>query len=137
MTQTTEPESEPKWLAVSVVQAIHNRALVEFGGAAGVRDEGLLESVLARPKRLYHYGAGVTFYHLAASYCLGIVRNQPFIDGNKRTGFIAARVFLLLNGIDFAPAQGEPARVIRALAAGEMTEPELVEWCERNSTPAL
>ncbi len=124
---------EPRWLTLRMVKAIHDRMLAEFGGLSGVRDEGLLESALARPQHLFHYGGEVSLFQLAGSYCYGIVRNHPFIDGNKRTGFVVARVFLLINGVSFSPAQGEPAHVIKALAAGEIGEGELVRWFEDNS----
>ncbi len=131
MTEGT-PE-EPRWLTIRAVKVIHDRVLEEFGGLSGVRDEGLLESALGRPQNLFHYGEKVSLFQLAASHCYGIVRNHPFIDGNKRTGFVVARVFLQLNGVRFSPAQGEPARIIRALAAGEIDEAELASWFEDNS----
>ena len=124
---------EPRWLTIRAVKVIHDRVLEEFGGLSGVRDEGLLESALGRPQNLFHYGEKVSLFQLAASHCYGIVRNHPFIDGNKRTGFVVARVFLRLNGVRFSPAQGEPARIIRALAAGEIDEAELVRWFEDSS----
>ena len=124
---------EPRWLTIRAVKVIHDRVLEEFGGLSGVRDEGLLESALARPQNLFHYGEKVSLFQLAASYCYGIVRNHPFIDGNKRTGFVVARVFLRLNGVRFSPAQGEPTRMIRALAAGEIEEAELASWFEDHS----
>ncbi len=124
---------EPRWLTIRVVKVIHDRVLEEFGGLSGVRDEGLLESALGRPQNLFHYGKKVSLFQLAASHCSGIVRNHPFIDGNKRTGFVVARVFLRLNGVRFSPAQGEPTRIIRALAAGEIDEAELVRWFEDSS----
>ncbi len=124
---------EPRWLTIRVVKVIHDRMLAEFGGLSGVRDEGLLESALGRPQNLFHYGEKVSLFQLAASYCYGIVRNHPFIDGNKRTGFVVARVFLQFNGVRFSPAQGEPTRMIRALAAGEIEEAKLVPWFEDNS----
>ncbi len=124
---------EPRWLTLRIVKVIHDRMLEEFGGLSGVRDEGLLESALGRPQNLFHYGEEVSLFQLAASYCYGIVRNHPFIDGNKRTGFVVARVFLRLNGVRFSPAQGEPTRIIRALAAGEIDEAELVRWFEDSS----
>ena len=108
-------------------------------GAGGIRRAvrrarwGLLESALGRPQNLFHYGEKVSLCQLAASHCYGIVRNHPFIDGNKRTGFVMARVFLQLNGVRFSPAQGEPARIIRALAASEIDEAELVRWFEDHS----
>ena len=129
--------AEPRWITTRIARAIHGRMLAEFGGLSGVRDEGLMESALARPQNLFYYGEEVSLFQLAASYCYGIVRNHPFIDGNKRTGFVIARVFLQLNGIAFSPAQGEPTRMIRALAAGEIGETELTRWFEHNSTSDL
>ena len=95
---------EPRWLTIRAVKVIHDRVLEEFGGLSGVRDEGLLESALGRPQNLFHYGEKVSLFQLAASHCYGIVRNHPFIDGNKRTGFVVARVFLRLNGVRFSPS---------------------------------
>lgn len=127
---TAGTPAEPRWITTRMAKAIHDRMLAEFGGLSGVRDEGLLESALARPQNLLQYGEEASLFQLAASYCYGIVRNHPFIDGNKRTGFVVARVFLKLKGIEFTPAQGEPTRMIRALAAGEIGEAELARWFE-------
>ena len=131
---TSSISAEPRWITTRIAKAIHERMLAEFGGLSGTRDAGLLESALARPQNLSHYGEEVGLFQLAASYSYGIVRNHPFIDGNKRTGFVVARVFLLLNGARFSPDQGEPTQMIRALAAGEIAEAELTRWFEDNST---
>ncbi len=126
---------EPKWLTVQLVQAIHSQAVAEFGGSHGVRDMGLLESALDRPRNLYAYGDDPILFDLAAAYCTGIVKNHPFIDGNKRTGDLSARAFLFRNGYLFEPDEGDEVNIIVALAAGEIEEDVLAQWMSENSTP--
>ncbi len=123
----------PRWLGVAMLRAMHNEALAAFGGAAGVRDAGLLQSALDRPRNLYAYGDDPSVFDLAAAYCAGIIQNHPFVDGNKRTGVLAAAVFLDLNGYDFRPDEAEAYRIIMALAAGEQDAPELAAWLADNS----
>lgn len=103
-----------------------------FGGGNGLRDEGLLESALARPRNLQAY-TGATVPEMAASLTFGIVMNHPFIDGNKRTGFLAGFVLLCLNGWDMQVAEQEVVVMILSLAAGEIDEEQLAEWFTRNS----
>ncbi|OGL64240.1 MAG: hypothetical protein A3J27_02610 [Candidatus Tectomicrobia bacterium RIFCSPLOWO2_12_FULL_69_37] len=119
---------EPEWLAVREVLALHEGGLAEFGGSAGVRDQGLLESAIQRPRQLYHYGENPTLFDMAASLCMGLVKNHPFVDGNKRTAFLSAAAFLDLNGWDFAPVPGTPTTIIRAAAAGGADEALLARW---------
>ncbi len=126
---------EPKWLTAQLVQAIHTQAVAEFGGSHGVRDMGLLESALDRPRNLYAYGDDPTLFDLAAAYCTGIVKNHPFIDGNKRTGDLTARAFLIRNGYLFEPDEIDEVNMIVALAAGEIEEDVLARWISENSTP--
>ncbi len=126
---------EPKWLTAQLVQAIHSQAVAEFGGSHGVRDMGLLESALDRPRNLYAYGDDPTLFDLAAAYCTGIVKNHPFIDGNKRTGDLTARAFLFRNGSLFEPVEIDEVNMIVALAAGEIEEDDLARWISENSTP--
>ncbi len=126
---------EPKWLTVQLVQAIHSLAVAEFGGSHGVRDMGLLESALDRPRNLYADGDDPTLFDLAAAYCTGIVKNHPFIDGNKRTGDLSARAFLFRNGYLFEPDEADEVNMIVALAAGEIEEDTLARWISENSTP--
>jgi death-on-curing protein len=126
---------EPKWLTARLVQAIHSQAVADFGGSHGVRDMGLLESALDRPRNLYAYGDDPTLFDLAAAYCAGIVKNHPFIDGNKRTGDLAARAFLFRNGYLFEPDEADEVNMIVALAAGEIEEDVLARWISENSTP--
>ena len=126
---------EPKWLTAQLVQAIHTQAVAEFGGSHGVRDMGLLESALDRPRNLYAYGDEPTLFDLAAAYCTGIVKNHPFIDGNKRTGDLTARAFLFRNEYLFEPDETDEVNIIVALAAGEIEEDALARWISDNSTP--
>ncbi len=126
---------DPKWLTVQLVQAIHSQAVAESGGSHGVRDMGLFESALDRPRNLYAYGDDPTLFDLAAAYCTGIVKNHPFIDGNKRTGDLSARAFLFRNGYLFEPDEADEVNMIVALAAGEIEEDTLARWISENSTP--
>ena len=104
------------------------------GGGSGIRDQGLLESALARPLNLYEY-ENPTIFELAASYTSGIVKNHPFIDGNKRTGFLAGAAFLELNGYQFTASEPETTQMILSLSAGRLTEAELAEWLDNTSHP--
>ena len=119
--------AEPVWLETEIALVIHDRQLAEHGGAAGLRDLGALESALGRPRNRWAYGEEDLFA-LAAAYGFGIARNHPFADGNKRTAWVIARLFLALNGmtIEFEPQ--EAIRIVLALAAGELTEDELADW---------
>ena len=126
---------EPDWITEQEVLAIHNRQLTEHGGAAGLRDLGLLESALARPHQLFAYGDPDTF-DLAAAYTAGIVRNHPFVDGNKRTGFVVGILFLELNGYRFIASEADATQAVLALAAGEMNEETFTVWLRDNSEAA-
>lgn len=123
-----------RWLTHRVATTIHLRQLQRHGGGYGIRDEGLLESALARPQNLAAYGEPAVF-ELAAGYAFGIARNHPFIDGNKRTAFVASVTFLRMNGQQFNAEQAEAAVVFLRLAAGELSEAELAEWFRRNANP--
>ncbi len=126
--------SEPVWLPRAVVIATHEQLLSRFGGLSGIRDEGLLESALARPRQLRAYGSPDIF-QMAASYAHGIVKNHPFLDGNKRIGFMAAYIFLGANGQTFSAPEEEVVLQTLALAAGECSENEYAEWLERSCAP--
>jgi death-on-curing protein len=125
--------AEPAWLTLDMVLAIHDEQLAVFGGGTGMRDLGLLESALARPRNRYHYDPDCGVFGLAAAYGFGIVCNHPFVDGNKRTGLLAMNAFLDLNGRRFDPEQTDGVRTILALAAGEVEEEVLARWIEKNS----
>lgn len=113
--------------------AAHDQSLAQFGGGAGLRDEAMLDSALGKPLNLFAYGEP-SLFDLAASYGYGIVKNHPFIDGNKRTGFIVAVVFLELNGYSFRASEVDAALQTLALAAGEVSEAEYSDWLKLNSS---
>ncbi len=123
---------KPVWVLREVVFMLHEQSLAQFGGSAGIRDEGLLDSALGKPENLFACSKPTTF-DLAASYAFGLVKNHPFIDGNKRTGFVTAVVFLELNGYRFQASEVDAAVRTLALAAGEMTEPAYAAWLKANS----
>lgn len=126
--------TDPVWVKIEVVHAIHNALLAEHGGAAGVRDEALLASALARPQNLLAY-EDPSLFDLAASYIFGIVRNHPFVDGNKRTGLMVGYTFLHRNGYELNAPEPEAVVMIRDVAAGELGEPELAAWIGANVEP--
>ena len=126
---------EPKWLRKEMVLGLHAMAVAKFGGSPGLRDEGLLESALDRPRNLFAYGDAPSVFELAAAYCSGIVKNHPFIDGNKRAGDLAVRAFLRLNGYLYEPEEAEEVVMIVALAAGEIDEDALAAWITENAAP--
>jgi death-on-curing protein len=117
-----------RWLLKQAVLAIHTEQLAEHGGVSGLRDEGLLESALARPQNLATYGGETDPAALAAAYAWGILRNHPFVDGNKRTAFVCAATFLLLNGTPLDAGEAEVVAVFLQAAAGEIREGQLAEW---------
>jgi len=119
--------TEIVWLTVELVIAFHDEQLRIFGGPAGIRDEGMLESALGRPMNKYAYEA-VDMADLAAAYAFGIARNHPFVDGNKRAALLSLITFLGLNDIDFSVPEAEAAVAIQSLAAGTLSEAELALW---------
>jgi death-on-curing protein len=119
--------TEPVWLSPELVIAIHDEQLAEFGGASGLRDAGALESAIARPLNQYHYGK-TELAALAAAYGFGLSRNHAFVDGNKRTAFLAIVTFLGLNDLEFVVPEPEAVVVMLALAAGEIDEAGLAKW---------
>ncbi|HYG10634.1 MAG TPA: type II toxin-antitoxin system death-on-curing family toxin [Pyrinomonadaceae bacterium] len=117
------------WVREDVVLAVHLRQLAEHGGDEGLRDEGLLQSALARPQNLLTYSdPPPDLAGLAAAYAYSIARNHPFIDGNKRMALIVARLFLLLNGTDLVATQEEKYSTFLALAAGQLSEGDVANW---------
>jgi len=116
------------WVLDDVVMAIHEAQLAEHGGAAGLRDQGLLASALARPHNLEAYGEDVDVSSLAASYAFGIARNHPFFDGNKRTAFVVMELFLDLNGWTLSAEDENCIAVMQSLAAGDLSEKALAAW---------
>jgi death on curing protein len=126
---------EPVWILREAVLAVQEELLAQFGGLAGIRDEHMLDSALARPQHLFAYGEPSVF-ELAASYGFGLVKNHPFVDGNKRIGFTMAVLFLELNGYRFNAAEADAVVQTLALAAGEMSEAAYAEWLKVNSKRA-
>lgn len=122
---------EPKWLGVEAVLVMHEEQIAEHGGAAGIRDRGLLESALARPQNAWSYGQS-DLVALGALYAAGIMRNHPFVDGNKRTGFLAAYAFLYVNGLEIVASEAEAIVQCLALAADEIDDSEFAAWLREN-----
>jgi death-on-curing protein len=118
---------EPVWLGIPIALAVHDRQLAEHGGGQGIRDAALLESALVRPRIRWGYGEEDRAA-LAAAYAFGIARNHPFVDGNKRTAWVFARLFLALNGVELRFAPEDAIRIMLALAAGDLSEERLAEW---------
>jgi death-on-curing protein len=119
---------EPLWIEERDVLAIHDRLLALHGGATGLRDRGILESALARPRQHYAYSAMSDVIEMAALYTAGIVCNHPFADGNKRTGFVAGVVFLELHGFEFKANEADATQAVMALAAGTLDEAGYTAW---------
>jgi death on curing protein len=122
---------EPNWLTCEQVLAIHARQLRRFGGAPGLRDEGILRSALERPVNKWQYEQA-DLAMLAAAYAFGLAKNRAFVDGNKRVAFITMVVFLRKNGVRFAPDQAQSTKIVLALAAGEVSEENLARWIRDN-----
>ena len=127
--------SEPVWIGDELVLAIHDRQLVEHGGAEGLRDEPLLQSALGRPLNHFAYES-TDVVELAAKYTAGIVQNHPFVDGNKRTGFVVGVLFLELKGYRFRASEEAAAQSVLELAAGTMDERGFCEFLRANSERA-
>jgi death on curing protein len=125
---------EPIWMDGTDAVIAHDLELAAHGGASGIRDQGMLESALARPRNVWVYSEQPPRWAaLAAAYAFGISSNHPFVDGNKRTALVVSFAFLEANGIAVTASQEDAYRTILALAAGEITEAELAEWFERNT----
>lgn len=130
-----EPEVEPNWVSLNAVELIHNEQLSTHGGASGIRDQGMLESAIARPLNRYHYDPGATLFDLAACYGFGLAMNHPFVDGNKRAAFTTCLTFLYLNGNVITASLADRYTTFLRLAAGELSEEELAAWLRDNSAP--
>ena len=124
-------DTGPKWLTYEQVIALHSRQLRRFGGAAGLRDDGLLRSAIERPINKWHY-EHAELAKLAAAYAFGLAKNHAFVDGNKRIAFMSMMAFLRKNGVSFAPAPAHATKIILALAAGEVSEESLARWIRDN-----
>ena len=119
---------EPVWIDERDALALHDRLLALDGGAAGVRNLGLLQSALARPQQLYAYGEDPDTVDMAAAYMVGIPRNHPFVDGNKRTAFVVGVLFLEINGYRFTSSEEDATQAVLGLADGTIDEPLFIRW---------
>ena len=127
--------STPNWLDLPTIHHIHSSVLEQAGGSGGIRDKGLLESALARPKNIHAYG-GQDIFQLAASYAEGLARNHPFVDGNKRTAFAAAVIFLQDHGHALEPGKNDNhARMMESLAQGKITLEEAGQYFKAHAVP--
>ena len=132
---TSANEDEIVWLTELQVKILHAETINLFGGSAGIRDVGLLQSALARPQHLLAYNNEATLFDLAAAYGYGLSKNHAFVDGNKRIALLSIRAFLFRNGYRFNPDEIETVTMMEGVAAGNVTEDLLSEWIEKNSTP--
>jgi death-on-curing protein len=124
---------QPIWVSRQALELLHDESLKEHGGAGGMRDSGLLDSALARAQNIHAYENVSDAFRLAAAYAFGIAKNHPFVDGNKRAAFIAAGLFLRLNGVRLNADKVQAVNVVLDLAAGELTESQFAEWLRRNA----
>ena len=130
-----EGAAQPRWLTRVLLDAIHDAQLREHGGSPGIRDEGLIESALVRPRHKHAYGE-TDIALFAAAYAFGLVKNHGYIDGNKRTAFQAAYVFLGLNGLNLGASEPEVADVVNRLASGKISEPAFAQWIREHVSDA-
>jgi death on curing protein len=124
---------EPRWISKKALLLLHQESLATFGGAQGLRDEGLLDSALARSQNIQAYRPDSTLAELAASYAFGLAKNHAFVDGNKRIAFLAIGLFLAINGRRLVANQVDAIQTILAVAAGELDEKALAAWIQKNS----
>lgn len=128
MPRKTGTRGEIRWVLPQVVTAIHQMLIAEHGGLPGIRDQGLLDSALARPRQQAAYGKKNSVFQLAAAYSYGLARNHPFVDGNKRIALTVAAVFLEINGYSLNAPEAEAVIIYQQLADGRLTEERLAEW---------
>jgi death on curing protein len=127
--------NEPLWISRLVVEAIHADQVREHGGLAGLRDEGALESALARPQQRWHYQPASSLAGLASAYGFDLAQDHPFRDGNRRTAFLVMATFLGLNGLDLDATDAEVVEIVLAVAAGRCPEPALEAWVDAHVSP--
>jgi death on curing protein len=126
----------PRWIAKKALLLLHEESIAEFGGARGLRDEGLLDSALARPQNAHAYNPESTLADLAAAYAYGLAKNHAFVDGNKRVAFLALGLFLAINGHRLKAGQVDAITTMLAVASGELDERGLSAWIAKNMTAA-
>ncbi|MCL6476746.1 MAG: type II toxin-antitoxin system death-on-curing family toxin [Firmicutes bacterium] len=128
--------AEPVWLREELILYVHRRQILQHGGSLGIRDPGLLEASLARPRQVYAYEPNADMARLAAAYAWAIVRNHPFVDGNKRVALVACRVFLRLNGYDLSASAEDKYRMFMGIASGGVSEDQFTDWIREHLVPA-
>ncbi len=126
---------EPTWLDRPILEALHADQIMEHGGSLGIRDEGLLESALARPQQKWHYEPRTDLATLAAAYAFGVAKNHPFVDGNKRAALVSAYTFLAVNGFELEAPEPEAMTVILGTADGSISEEDLASWIRSHLIP--
>jgi death on curing protein len=126
-------KAEPRWISKKALVLLHDESVAHFGGARGVRDEGLLESALARPLNNYAYKPKSTIFELAAAYAFGLAKNHPFVDGNKRAAFLSIGLFLAINGYGPKADQIDAIQTMLSPASGTLTEEELATWIQQHA----
>lgn len=126
---------EPTWLDRPILEALHADQIMEHGGSLSIRDEGLLESALARPQQKWHYEPRTDLATLAAAYAFGVAKNHPFIDGNKRAALVSAYTFLAVNGFELEAPEPEAMTVILGTADGSISEEDLASWIRSHLIP--
>lgn len=126
---------EPVWLSRQLIEALHADQVREHGGQLGLRDAALLESALARPQHVWSYDPDADFATFAAEYAFGLARNHPFLDGNKRIAFVAANVFLILNGFEIEAPEPEVVDAMVQIAAGKASRDDFAEWIRTRVIP--
>lgn len=119
---------EPKWLSLEIITALHTDQVREHGGTLGIRDGGLLESAIGRPRKRWEYDEAVDLADLAADYGFGLAKNHPFVDGNKRIAFVATNVFLIINGYEIEANEPEVVSMVLKLADGRLSRNKYAEW---------
>ncbi len=127
---------EPRWILLEIIHAIHDEQLAAHGGPDGIRDLGLIESALARPRNMYAYSQSTTIPELAAAYCYGLAKNHGFVDGNKRVAAVAGELFLNLNSHSLTAHDTEWVEIIVSVAGGSMTEEALARWIREHAKRA-
>lgn len=127
--------TEPNWLDRSILEALHADQILEHGGSVGIRDEGLLESALARPRQKWHYEPATDLATLAAAYAFGLAKNHPFIDGNKRAALVTAYTLLAINGRELEAPEPEAVAAIVGTADGSRSEEDLALWIRSHLIP--
>jgi death-on-curing protein len=125
----------PTWLDRPILEALHADQIAEHGGSLGIRDDGLLEDALARPRNKWHYEPHTDLATLAAAYTFGIAKNHPFVDGNKRAALVAAYTFLAINGFELEAPEPEAVTVILGTADGSVPEEDLASWIRAHLIP--